>query len=209
MQALQSERQDTVTFITLGLNGGRNALQHPKARNAVPGASRQLTVLTHGDYAVSSRIAAQTKSLLGKIGNGYPALAQQDAHAAIAAIDAGLGPLRAVAIRQRLPALVLIQEYANKINTLLAMDAQVAAGQRDSTLADGVRVAGLVSAMKEEATEEQALITAAQASSLIGLNPRWVQRRHSDGHPERYGAAASERDGIQQHRHGQPAPAVR
>jgi signal transduction histidine kinase len=170
VQALQSERQDTVTFITLGLNGGRNALQHPKARNAVPGASRQLTVLTHGDYAVSSRIAAQAKSLLGKIGNGYPALAQQDAHAAIAAID-GLGPLRAAAIHQRLPALVLIQEYANKINTLLAMDAQVAAGSSDSTLADGVRVAGLVSAMKEEATEEQALITAAQASSLIGLNP--------------------------------------
>jgi len=170
VQALQSERQDTVTFITLGLNGGRNAYQHPKAHNAVPGASRQLTVLTHGDYAVSSRIAAQAKSLLGKIGNGYPALAQQDAHAAIAAID-GLGPLRTAAIHQRLPALVLIQEYANKINTLLAMDAQVAAGSSDSTLADGVRVAGLVSAMKEEATEEQALITAAQASSLIGLNP--------------------------------------
>ena len=165
VQALQTERQDTVTFITLGSNGGRTALHHN-----VSAGQLQLKVLTHGDYAVSSRVAAQLKSLLGEIGSGYPELARQDARAAIAAIN-GLGPLRTVAIQQRLPALVVIQEYANKINTLLAMDDQVAAGSSDSTLADGVRVAGLVSAMKEEAAEEQALITAAQSSSLIGLNP--------------------------------------
>jgi signal transduction histidine kinase len=170
VQALQTERQDTVTFIALGFNSGRTALQHPKSNKAVPGALRQLTVLTHGDYATSSQIAVQVKSLLGDIGTGYPELTQQDARAAIAAID-GLGSLRTVAIQQRLPALVVIQEYAEKINTLLAMSGQVAAGSSDSTLADGVRVAGLVSAMKEEASEEQALITAAQSSSLIGLNP--------------------------------------
>jgi signal transduction histidine kinase len=43
-------------------------------------------------------------------------------------------------------------------------------GSSDSTLADAVRLAGLVSAMKEEASEQQALITAAQSSSLIGLS---------------------------------------
>jgi signal transduction histidine kinase len=165
VQALQTERQDTVTFITLGPNGGRTAL-HQKQ----PASQLQLTVLTHGDYAVASRIAAQAKSLLGEIGSGYSELTQQDARAAIAAID-GLGPLRTAAIQSRLPALAVIQEYADKINTLLAVDDQVAVGSSDSTLTDGVRVAGLVSAMKEEASQEQALITAAQSSSLIGLNP--------------------------------------
>jgi signal transduction histidine kinase len=165
VQALQTERQDTVTFITLGDNGGRTAFLHGGAAGKL-----QLTVLTHGDYAVSSQLAAQVKSLLGEIGSGYPELTRQDSRAAIAAID-GLGSLRTVAIHQRPPALVVIQDYANKINTLLAMSGQVAAGSSDSTLADGVRVAGLVSAMKEEASEEQVLITAAQSSSLIGLNP--------------------------------------
>ena len=81
------------------------------------------------------------------------------------------GPLRQAATTTRLPALVVIRGYAGKIDTLLNLDDQVAVGSSDSTLANGVRVAGLVSAMKEQASEEQALITAAQSSSLIGLNP--------------------------------------
>jgi signal transduction histidine kinase len=162
-QALQQERQDTITFIALGANGGRAAPRSPSSR-------LQLRVLSHGDYAVSSRWAAQVKSLLGDIGSGYSELTQQDARAAAAAID-GLGPLRTAATRSRLPALVVIRVYANKINTLLALDDQVAAGSSDPALNGGVRVAGLVSAMKDEASEEQALITAAQSSSLIGLNP--------------------------------------
>ena len=36
----------------------------------------------------------------------------------------------------------MIQGYADKIDTLLALDDQVAVGSSDSTLADGVRVAG-------------------------------------------------------------------
>src|SRR5499433_535481 len=169
VQALQSERQDTITFITLGDNGGRAAAQSQRSALAAS-AQLELTVLSHGDYAASSRSARQVKSLLGQIGDGYSELTQQEARAAIAAID-GLGPLRTAATGSRLPPLAVIQEYADKINTLLAVDDQVAVGSSDSALADGVRVAGLVSAMKEKASEERALITAAQSSSLIGLTP--------------------------------------
>jgi signal transduction histidine kinase len=168
VRALQNERQDTITFITLGNNGGRTAAESPGSALA-KNAELELTILSHGDYAASSRSASQVKSLLADIGTGYSELTQQDARAAIAAID-GLGPLRTAATTSRLPPLVVIQGYADKINTLLALDDQVAVGSSDSTLADGVRVAGLVSAMKEEASEEQALITAAQSSSLIGLS---------------------------------------
>ena len=169
VQALQSERQDTITFITLGDNGGRAAAQSQRSALAAS-AQLELTVLSHGDYAASSRSARQVKSLLGQIGDGYSELTQQEARAAIAAID-GLGPLRTAATGSRLPPLAVIQEYTDKINTLLAVDDQVAVGSSDSALADGVRVAGLVSAMKEKASEERALITAAQSSSLIGLSP--------------------------------------
>ena len=167
VHALQNERQDTITFITLGNNGGRTAAQSPHSPLAT-NAQLELTVLAHGDYAASSRSASQVKSLLAEIGTGYSELTQQDARAAMAAID-GLGPLRAAATRSHLPALVVIRGYTDKINTLLALDDQVAVGSSDSVLANGIRVAGLVSAMKEEASEEQALITAAQSSSLIGL----------------------------------------
>ena len=167
VQALQSERQDTITFITLGEEGGRAA-----ALSGSPSAVTarlELKVLYDGDYAASSRLARQVKSLLGAIGSGYSELTQQDARAGIAAID-GLGPLRTAAARSQLPALVVIQEYTGKINTLLALGNQVEEGSSDSTLADGVRLVGLVSAMKEEASEQEALITSVQSSSLIGLN---------------------------------------
>jgi signal transduction histidine kinase len=168
VQALQKERQDTVTFITLGSNGGRAAALSRSASGA--NARLELKVLDHGDYAASSQLAGQVKNLLGTIGTGYSELAQQDASAAMAAID-GLGALRTVAARSQLPALDVIQKYNDKINTLLALDDQVAVGSGDSILAGQVRVVGLVSAMKEESSEQQALITAAQSSSLIGLSP--------------------------------------
>jgi signal transduction histidine kinase len=168
VQALQSERQDTITFITLDTNGGRAAALS-RSSPLYQSAQLEMKVLAHGDYAASSRSAAQVKSLLGEIGTGYSELTQQEARAAIAAID-GLGPLRKAATGSRLPPLAVIQEYTDKINTLLALDDQVAVGSSDSALADGVRVAGLVSDMKEEASEERALITAAQSTNLIGLS---------------------------------------
>jgi len=116
-QALQKERQDTITFIALGANGGRAAPRSPSSR-------LQLTVLSHGDYAVSSRWAAQVKSLLGDIGSGYSELTQQDARAAAAAID-GLWPLRTAATRSRLPALVVIRDYADKKYGFAAKKAEI------------------------------------------------------------------------------------
>ena len=167
VQALQNERQDTVTFITLGGNGGRAALVSKSALGA--NARLALQVLNNGDYATSSRLARQVRSQLGVVGAGYSELAQQDASAAAAAID-GLGALRTEATRSQLPAPVVIQEYTDKINTLLALDDQVAVGSSDSTLVGEVRVLGLISAMKEEASEQQALITGAQSSNLIGVS---------------------------------------
>src|SRR5262245_31689247 len=174
VQAVQTERRDTITFITLGDNGGRSAALSPvppssPSFSSYASARLQVKVLYDGDYAISSRLAAEVKGLLGAIGDGYSELTQQDARAAVAAID-GLGPLRTAATSHLLPPLVVIQKYTDRINTLLALDDQVAVGSSDSALADAVRLADLVSAMKEEGSEQQALITAAQSEFLIGLS---------------------------------------
>ncbi len=167
VQALQDEREDTVQFIILGLNGGREAALSPKQATMTPTDEQQVL---QQSYGVTSGWANQVTALLGGVGSSYSELAQQEAQAAATAVN-GLPALRAEATKSRLPALVVIQEYANTIDTLLALNDQVAVGSNDSTLAGTARVAGLVSAIKEEASEQQAIITSAVNSSLVGINP--------------------------------------
>ena len=170
VQALQNEREDTVEFIVLGSNGGREAVLSPKsATSGSPPPSYEQQVLQQS-YGVTFGWANQVTSLLGGVGGSYSELAQSEAQAAATAIN-GLPALRNEATQSRLPALVVIQEYANTIDTLLALDDQVAVGSNDSTLAGTARVVGLVSAIKEEASEQQAVLTSALSPDLVGINP--------------------------------------
>jgi hypothetical protein len=163
VQALQNEREDTVRFIVLGnSNGGRSA---PLSSATPPGP--ELGLLNQ-DYAVTSGWANQVKALVGGIDGSYSALAQQDAQAAVTAIG-NLPAIRAAATGTQLPALIVIQEYATAVNALLAVENQIAVGSSDSTLAGSVRVLGLVSSMKEEASQQQALLTSALRSDLVSL----------------------------------------
>jgi len=163
VQALQNEREDTVRFIVLGnSNGGRGA----SPSSAVP-PGPELGLLNQ-DHAVTTGWANQVKALAGGIDGSYSALAQQDTQAAVTAIG-NLPAIRAAATGTRLPALIVIKEYATAINTLLAVQSQVAVGSSDSTLAGSVRVLGLVTSMKEEASQQQALLTSALRSDLVSL----------------------------------------
>ncbi len=163
VQALQNEREDTVRFIVLGTgNGGRGA----SPSSATP-PGQELGLL-HQDYAVTNTWASQVKALAGGINGSYSALAQQDTQAAVTAIG-NLPAIRAAATGTQLPALIVIEEYATAINALLAVESQIAVGSSDSTLAGSVRVLGLVSSMKEEASQQQALLTSALRSDLVSL----------------------------------------
>jgi signal transduction histidine kinase len=163
VQALQDEREDTVRFIVLGnSNGGRGA----SPSSATP-PSPELGLLNQ-DYAISNGKAAQVKALASEIGGSYPALARQDAQAVVTAIG-NLSDIRAAATGTALPPLIVIDEYATAINTLLAVESQIAVGSGDSTLAGAVRVLGLVASMKEEASQQQALLTSALRSDLVTL----------------------------------------
>ena len=163
VQALQNERQDTVEFIVLGGgDGGRGAT----ASSAIPPAPE--LALLNQDYSVSNTWATQVKALAGGIGGAYSALAQQDTQAAVSAIG-NLAAIRTAATGTQLPALNVIDEYATAINSLLAVESQIAVGSSDSDLAGAVRVLGLVSSMKEEVSQQQALLTSALGADLISL----------------------------------------
>jgi signal transduction histidine kinase len=163
VQALQNEREDTVRFIVLGSgDGGRGA----SPSSATPPAP-ELALLAQ-DYAVTTGWADQVKAMAGGINGSYSALAQEDTQAALTAIG-NLPAIRAAATGTQLPTLIVIEEYATTIDSLLADESQISVGSGDSTLAGSVTVLGLVSSMKEEASQEQALLTSALGSDLVSL----------------------------------------
>jgi signal transduction histidine kinase len=157
-QALQTEREDTVTFIAMGGDGGRaNALS---ANAATRGEAADEQLLLQSDYRTSTLKADQVSSVAGTIGGSYPALAQTQAQAAITAIG-DLPALRKAATTTKLPVLTVINDYGTIITQLLALENEVSAGSKDASLADTVQVTSLISGMKEEASEQQAIVTSA------------------------------------------------
>ncbi len=164
-QALQTEREDTVTFIAMGNQGGRvSALSPNTPQNAA--AADQLALL-QSDYSASGRAASQVSSLAATIGGSYPVLAQTQAQAAITAIG-DLPALRQAATTTRLPVLTVIEDYGTIITQLLTLENEVAAGSKDAALADDVLVTSLISSMKEEASQQQAIVTSALRPDQLG-----------------------------------------
>jgi hypothetical protein len=171
-QALQNEREDTVTFIAMGSLGGRqNELSASAGTRSL--AQPQLTLLA-SDYHVTAQAAAKVRSVAATIGGSYPAQAQTQAQSAVTAIS-DLKALEQAATHTRLPVLTVINDYGATISQLLALADEVAAGSRNAALADDVLVASLVANMQEEAAEQQAIVTSAlrpnvAAGALIGAN---------------------------------------
>jgi signal transduction histidine kinase len=167
VQALQNERKDTVQFIVLGHDGG--------GRGA-PSSSQIFTpptfedALLSQDYGVTTSWANQVEALADGINGSYSTLAQQDTQAANTAIG-NLSAIRSAATTTQIPAQNVIDEYASTISALLALESQIAVGSSDSTLAGSVSALGLISSMKEEASQQQALLISALESDLVTLGP--------------------------------------
>jgi signal transduction histidine kinase len=159
IQALQLEREDTIRFITMGPGGG--------GRGSPSAAAAPEQAVLAQDYRATGRLAARVRTLAGTIGTAYPAVAQKEAQGAITAID-GLHALRSTATSTQIPSLVVIQEYASIVDQLLALGNEIATGSNDAALVDTVRVVGLISGMKEEVSQEQAILTSALTPDLVG-----------------------------------------
>jgi signal transduction histidine kinase len=159
IQALQTEREDCIRYITMGPAGGGRGSPRVVALPA-------LAVLAQ-DYRATNQFAGRVRTMAGTIGSSYPALAQQEAQGAIIAID-GIGALRSDATGTRIPSLVVVQKYARTIDQLLALEGEIATGSNDAALADTVRGVGHISGMKEEVSQEQAILTSALTPDLVG-----------------------------------------
>jgi signal transduction histidine kinase len=156
-QRLEDERDQTVYYIALGRAGGRSAVGATQtAAFSVVRAQQQQT----------NQAASVVKQQLASIGGSFPAQTQQEATAALSELGL-LDALRNAATNSRLPALQVVQKYSNLINDLLVLEDATSQGASDPTLAQSVRVLGLVSHMKEDASEQRAILAAALIQRLL------------------------------------------
>jgi signal transduction histidine kinase len=153
VQRLQNERDQTVYYIAEGPNGGRAVM------GTVPG--RQGLTVVDQQISDSKQATAVVRADLAKVVNGsFSTLTKQEAAAALADL-ANLPNLRAAATGTKLPALVVVQKYNEAISDLLVLEDATAQGSSDASLSQTVRVLGFVSRMKEDASQQRAILAAA------------------------------------------------
>ena len=149
-QRLEDERDQTVRYIGLGISGqGRGS---PVAQ-----AAPELNVVTQ-QYALTNETAAAVSRELNQINGSFSAQTQQEAATARTAL-LNLQQLRKAAIGTKLPALVVVQKYSTIIQQLIALIDVTGQGASDATLGQAIRVLGLVSRMKEQASQQRAILT--------------------------------------------------
>ena len=148
-QRLEDERDQTVRYIGLGASnqGGRGNT----------GAASELTVVQQ-QQALTNQAASEVRGELNQINSSFSAQTQQEAATARTALQ-NLRFLRGAATGTQLPALVVVQKYATIIQQLLGLIDVTGQGASDATLGQAIRVLGLVSRMKEQASEQRAILT--------------------------------------------------
>ena len=151
-QRLEDERDQTVRYIGLG-----NPKQGSGRKSPHNAGVTELAVVKQ-QQALSNQSAAVVRSELSQINGSFSAQAQQEAATALTGLQ-NLNQLRAAATLTYLPALVVVQKYATVLQQLIALIDVTSQGASDATLAQSIRVLGLVSRMKEQASEQRAILT--------------------------------------------------
>jgi signal transduction histidine kinase len=163
VQALEDERDHTVYYIALGANGGRASVLSASSKARAAMTSSQLGV----QYATTNQAASAVRSLAEQIGSTYPAQTQQQATTVLAALDT-LPFVRSSAADTELPVLAVVTKYGQIIDDLLALNDDIAQGSSDPVLAQTVSALGLVSQMKEDASQQRAILAAALLQGTFG-----------------------------------------
>jgi signal transduction histidine kinase len=161
-QAMEQERADTATFIAAGR----------------PAAG--LLVL-HRRYAVTDGWAARTRVLALQLGGGSPARTRASTATVLASI-AELPGLRRQATQGKAPALAAIDGYSAAIANLLPVNDGIADLSGSPVLATSVRALGWLSEMKDQASQQQAILGVAltegrlQPAALAALTAAEAQQ---------------------------------
>jgi signal transduction histidine kinase len=158
-QLLESERDQTVYYIALGSNGRLGRVSETASSAERMSGTHEYGVV-QAYYRQTDPAVAQVTARLTQFEGSYPSLARPAVATALAQLN-GLPYLRQAATQSLLPSLVVLQKYADLIDDLIAVNDQTAQGTGDPVLSQTVQVMGLVSRMKEEASEQRAILSAA------------------------------------------------
>ena len=157
-QRLEDERDQTVYYIALPTSGRATSLGMTGNAANRSSAAEQLQVVVNQQQATNQAVA-QFKAQLAQVYSSYTPAAKQEA-ANVQADGVALASLRHAATATQMPALVVVQKYTKGISDLLALASVTAQGASDPALGQFVQVLGQVSLMKEEASEQRAILTA-------------------------------------------------
>jgi signal transduction histidine kinase len=140
-QALEDERDQIAGFIAAGRPAqGAGAVDNAESR--------------------TDEAAAQVAAAAKGIGAGFPAATQAKVTTVLDRI-AGLPGLRQAAVGTQLPSLPVIMGYSAAIAGLFSLNDEIAQGDADAAVADGVRALGDLSRLEEAASRQRALLFAA------------------------------------------------
>ena len=149
-QAMEDERDITAGFIAAGRpTSGQAALRSKQA------------VTNTGARAVRAHAAS--------IGSAYPEGTREQLAAVLARIS-DLRGLRAAALSTKLPVLPMITDYSQAIAAMFAFNDDIAQGSANPALSDSVRTLGLLSRMKDQASQQRAILYAAFISGQMSPN---------------------------------------
>jgi signal transduction histidine kinase len=158
-ERLETERDQTAYYIALGKDGRAGVLSQATAKTVKGGAQQQYQAI-QAFYRETDQAIAQLRPLLARVRPDYSAEGQKEADSALTGLDS-VGYLRQASAKSMLPPLPVIQMYADLVNTLIALSDQTAQGTGDPALSQTIEVLGLVSRMKEEASQQRAILSAA------------------------------------------------
>jgi HAMP domain-containing protein len=147
-QAMEGERTDTATFIAAGR------------------PTSDLLAL-HRRYAVTDGWVARTHRLVLQLGRGSPAQTRASAVTVLASI-AELPGLRRQAAQSEASALAMIDGYSAAIAGLFPVNDGIANLSGSSALTTSVRALGWLSRMKDQASQQQAILGVALAEGRFG-----------------------------------------
>jgi len=147
-EAMENERDRTAVYIS----GGR-----PVA--ALAGLRTQ--------YGLTDAQAAKVTALARRVGPAFPAQTRA-AVAAVLARIADLPDLRSYAAGSQAPSLPVITEYSLANNDLFALNDDIAQEGGNAALIASVRTLGSLSRMKDQASEQQAIVAASLATGQLG-----------------------------------------
>jgi signal transduction histidine kinase len=146
-QNLEDERDQTVRYIGLAAQGA--------GRGSPRNGGVATLALVRQNYALTDQTAAVVKSELNQINSSFSTQTRQEATTALNAL-ANVKLLRYASTTTKLAGQLVVTRYAMIINDLIALIDVTGQGASDPTLAQSIRVLGLVSRMKEEASEQRA-----------------------------------------------------